>query len=588
MPPVGRLLPTGVGGREDAITPIIGTMLVFVIIFGGMAGALVFGVPAITGLQDRAAVDDMATQLQGVRREAERLTAEGIGSSVALAPSQGSINLEEGTRMAVAVSYDGSSSQEGLALAWGKGGKKKSGAQLRPECDFHVKDWQDGDATVKVYATDCHTPMRWDPADGGTGSYLTQTLEVTSVASATGWTSATQANLASSDNAYATYSSNNPGATTNHLRVAVADGTSNSDTILGVVVKAEVKASGGNDAFKLKVCISTACEVDNTRQGSSSTDNVIEYNVTNDHPDGNVDWEWSHIPNLEAAVQLEQQGSQDGTWSVDRIWVEVTTGPDTSSGNNNGKCFTTNDAACLQAFKLSDTTSVNRVVSITEIGSTEVYTVVLDSPLADDDWYFQMSSDPRNPDTDRLLAKAFFLSQDRLRWVRDQGLATWLEGGAVFATRQDTHYLHSAPIVDEEIVDTSDTEPTYYIRLIRFQGEDQSISGTGTTNVLLRHNETHSTHNDGVAIIRFDFLGEGAELWCNALMMRDVPAGYYYTEHASYPCDGSANNSLRSVKYDHPRIVACGGTSPPGCTTQSKTYYQLAFTEVLFDVILQP
>lgn len=593
MPPAGRLLPTGVAAPEDAITPIVGTMLVFVIIFGGMAGALVFGVPAINGLQDRAAVDDMATQLQAVRREAERLTAEGAGAVVALAPSQGSINLEEGTRMAVAISYDGLASQQGLALAWGKGGKKKNLSNAPQDCDAHIQDWADGDNVVKLVASDCSTPMRWDPADAGSGSTRVHTLGVTAPVSPTQpWPSATVENLAGSDSAYAS------STVENGLRAAIADPASTPDSPTEVIVKAEVSivpiANNNVDGFKLKVCLNgvSACIVDNKAENSVE----ISFDATKKHPSGNSTWSWNDIRRLEAGVDLVAKNDIDGTWRVNRLWVEVTSSPP-SGVDKTGRCYNTSGAACLQAFKTTDAAGINRITSVAAVaGQPDTYLVTLDAPLAGD-WYFQLSKDPRIPETDRLLAKAYIFDMDQLRWVRDEGLTTWLEGGAVFATRKGTHYLHGAPIFDESITGRLLGNLTYYVRIIRFQGEDASISGTGTTNVFLRHNSTLSTTNDGVVGARFDFDGEGASLWCNALLRRDVPTNYYYAEHefdsdgaGETQCDGHPSTGVQGVKYGAQSAICNGLTDPQltQCRRDNPLYFQMLFTEVLFDVTLRP
>ncbi|MEK6976461.1 MAG: hypothetical protein AABY18_08990 [Candidatus Thermoplasmatota archaeon] len=608
MTPTGRLLPTGSGRGpgDDAITPIIGTMLVFVIIFGGMAGALVFGVPAITGLQDRAAVDDMATQLEAVRREAERLTVEGAGASVALAPSQGSVNLEEGTRMAVAISYDGTSSQQGLALAWGKGGKKKNTSNAPQDCDAHIQDWADSDNQVTLVASDCSTPMRWDPADAGTGSTLVQSLAVTAPVTATaGWVTATEDNLATSNNLYAEYATDIPKQATVDLVATVADPGSTPDDVAEVIIKAEVSivddtpSSDVNDGFKLKVCLAAVCSTESGNgQGSSALDNVISFDATNRHPDGgSVDWVWADILAMEAGLELTQGSGRDGTWRVDRIWVEVTSEPSAPSGGNSGKCYNTSGAVCLQGFKTSDATGVNRVSSVAAVaGQDDTYLLTLDAPL-EGDWYFQISKDPRVPETDQLLAKAYIFGMDQLRWVRDEGLTTWLEGGAVFASRKGTHYLHGAPIFDESITGRLLGNLTYYVRIIRFQGDEASISGTGTTNVLLRHNSTLSTTNDGIVGARFDFHGEGAELWCNALMRRDVPTNYYYAEHefdddgaSETRCDGHPSTGVQGVKYGAQSSLCNGLTDPQltQCRRENPLYFQMLFTEVLFDVTLLP
>lgn len=588
MPPEGRLLPTGVGAPEDAITPIVGTMLVFVIIFGGMAGALIFGVPAIKGLQDRASVDDMATQLQAVRREAERLTAEGSGASVALAPSQGSINLEEGTRMAVAISYNGASAQQGLALAWGKGGKKQNIANTPQHCDFHLQDWADKNDLVTLVAKDCLEPMLWEPADAALAA-TTQTLTVDSVMAAPSpWAGATQGALVDADDVRATFDID---PTAHDLQVTVTNPTSSLGVISTVLIKAQVSVSGAsnpNDGFRLKACLNGGtCGSASQKAGDKPSDTNITFEASRP---GGGSWAWSDISNLEPVLALEKTGPRDGTWHVDRIWVEVTSGGTApNGGGNSAKCYNTNGKACLQAFKMSDPVGYNRITAIQSLGS-DTYRLTLNATLSED-WYFQLSKNPTNPDTDKLLAKAYIFSMDQLRWVRDEGLTTWLEGGAVFATRSGTHYLHTPPIFDESITGRLLGNLTYYVRIIRFEGEDASISGTGTSNVFLRHNTTHSTTNDGVVGVRFDFAGEGAELWCSALTRRDVPQDYYYKEHPLFPCDGGANNDVRSVQYAALSSACATITTEPAltqCRKNNPLFFQVLFTEVLYDVTLRP
>lgn len=635
MPPGGRSPQEGSRG-EDAITPVIGTMLVFVIIFGGMAGALVFGVPAINGLQDRAAVDDMATQFEAVRREAERLTAEGVGSSVSLAPTSGSISLENGTRMAVAISFDGTAAQQGLALAWGKGGKKKAqqNAQEPRECDFHVQDWADGDnkVTMVMDPTKCQHPMLWNPSDAGSAALppRTQRLNLDGVEASLGWLDASMQNLVSSDTLHATSLQEDPDVPDHDLRTTMANPVTGADTPTKVVLWANVSvlATSPADGFVLGACIgsgTTSCMAANKfsdRAGASQTEVDIWHDITSLHPGGNqVTWSWSDITSLQPIVRLDQQGgSRDGTYRVNSVWVVVTSGSVVVQ-NDAGKCYESSanpPVACLQGFKVADNGVVNRITLITDCDVAnppapcpttrreDTYVLTLQDDVQGD-WYFQLSNDPRSGVTDTVLAKAYIFDMDRLRWVRDQGLSTWLEGGAVFASRADTQYLHEAPIIREDIVDTAETQPTYYLRIIRFQGDHVSISGTGTTQVFLEHNDTQSTANDGVSVVRYDFAGEHAALWCRALVGRTVPDEYAYTEHPSFPCTGGGANGVRSLRYMHHPVCPAVNPDPakynnwpaandPNRDTSTACikykldarFFQIVFTEVRFDVTLLP
>lgn len=592
-------------GREDGVSPIIGTMFVFVIIVMGMAGALVFGVPSIQGIQDRATLGDMASQLEQVREEAEKLTVEGAGAGMVLAPSAGTVQLVNGTKMGVSISYDNLATQQGLNLHTGKGQKAKKNMDVAPAdqhpCDFHLQDWADGDAVVTINATNCQTPAAWAPG--------TELLP-SGVEPEGDWEDDTLAKLLASDDAFTYTQRNNPA----DLRVELEDPTG-SGPLTAVTVWAEVSITdAADDGFQLKACLGASpCSNLSTNHVSGATDASICLALTS-KPGGGA-WEVEDLADLEIVVDPTRDSGRDGTWRVDRVWAQYSTSEPATS------CCVDVDLACLQAYRISDPTYTDQIESVTAIGNDQ-YSVALAAPVTGD-WYFQLSNDPNTASANSLLAKAYLFEMQQLRWVRDEGLAAWLEGGAVFGTRLDTQYVISQPIVDEDFRERPDCapsdsdescQPTYYLRIIRFQGEAISLQAGGNgMDVHLRHVATQATANDGVSILRLDFHGEGSELWCNAIMARDTPEGYDYFEDPAYPCDGSTGEEVRSLGYVyHDAALSCPVDNPdpdkyakwPSANAknrenhksclqykadqETRRFYSIVFAEVHFDVKLRP
>ncbi|MES2155634.1 MAG: type IV pilin N-terminal domain-containing protein [bacterium] len=158
---------------------------------------------------------------------------------------------------------------------------------------------------------------------GTSGSPVTVTFNANGVALGTGWSSAT--NAFASDNAYATYATAAP-TTLNDLKLELQDPSVTTGTITGVVLHAEVSIQGySNDAFTIYACFTgtVTCDALSTQGGQSSSDVTMNYDISSLRPGGGS-WSWTDISNLQGVVNLVQSGSKDGTWRVDRVWVDVT------------------------------------------------------------------------------------------------------------------------------------------------------------------------------------------------------------------------------------------------------------------------
>lgn len=145
------------------------------------------------------------------------------------------------------------------------------------------------------------------------------------VTSGTGW-SGTVADLATSDDVRATNSHNNPGV----LEVGHANPAPPTGTITAVVLKAEVSITTvTDDRFTIQACLAAVCSAASPQDGGSASDVTMTYDVTALRPGGGS-WGWTDISNLQDRITpVKNGGGRDGTWRVDRAWVEVTYQPPT-------------------------------------------------------------------------------------------------------------------------------------------------------------------------------------------------------------------------------------------------------------------
>jgi FlaG/FlaF family flagellin (archaellin) len=93
-------------GDERAVSPIIGTILVLFIVLLAMAGILVWGVPAIQGLQDHAEFQSMLTQVHQLDAELLTLRDAGTTRPITMSMNQGTLKVLDGSRWVVLATAD--------------------------------------------------------------------------------------------------------------------------------------------------------------------------------------------------------------------------------------------------------------------------------------------------------------------------------------------------------------------------------------------------------------------------------------------------------------------------------------------------
>ena len=108
---------------DRAVTAVVGTVLVLALTVTGILAALVFGTPLVQRLQDRAALNSVAGQMQSILHDSSGLATVNASRSSGLALPGGTLTLGPGTHVAVTVDYGSL-------------------------CDFRVSNWTDWDTAV--------------------------------------------------------------------------------------------------------------------------------------------------------------------------------------------------------------------------------------------------------------------------------------------------------------------------------------------------------------------------------------------------------------------------------------------------------
>lgn len=88
------------------MSPIIGTVLVLFIVLLAMGGILLWGVPAIQGLQDHAEFQSMLTQVHELNAELLALRDAGTARPIAVSMNKGTLSVEPGSRWVVIGAVD--------------------------------------------------------------------------------------------------------------------------------------------------------------------------------------------------------------------------------------------------------------------------------------------------------------------------------------------------------------------------------------------------------------------------------------------------------------------------------------------------
>lgn len=122
--------------RDDAVTPVIGSILILAITILGIAGILLWGAPTLQSIQDQNAQAGMVGEFQEMRRDSLVLSITDSSRVPRVNLETGTFGLQEGTRIMVSSMHD-----PGFG-----------------DCGFHVTGWQA--APVRQFSvdmTDCRT-----------------------------------------------------------------------------------------------------------------------------------------------------------------------------------------------------------------------------------------------------------------------------------------------------------------------------------------------------------------------------------------------------------------------------------------------
>lgn len=151
-PDAGRVQPRRRPGpgraahRDDAVTPVIGAILVLAITVVGIAAVMVWGAPTIERIQGRNSLLQVANQLEDLRDAQRDLSIPDHSRFPSVDLPGGTLALEPGTRYMLTIDQDtGTTSCSGGSCAL---------------CDFHVTNWADTSAKtqVSVSSSGCRTP----------------------------------------------------------------------------------------------------------------------------------------------------------------------------------------------------------------------------------------------------------------------------------------------------------------------------------------------------------------------------------------------------------------------------------------------
>lgn len=121
---------------EEAVSPVVGAILILAITVLGIAGVLFWGAPMIDRIQAQNAQAAMVGEFEDLRDSSRELSVPDHSRFPTVILPRGELLLEPGSRMLVAVGRD-----PGF-----------------PGCDLHVRDWADsgaGAGSVTVQANGC-------------------------------------------------------------------------------------------------------------------------------------------------------------------------------------------------------------------------------------------------------------------------------------------------------------------------------------------------------------------------------------------------------------------------------------------------
>jgi hypothetical protein len=121
---------------DDAVTPVVGTVLVLLISMAGMGAILAWGVPTVQGIQDQSTLASMQGELSDVRLDTVQLTIVDTARTAFISLSAGELALEEGSRFAIGAMHNQSFPASPTAP--------------KATCDIRVTGWDSTSDTLAI------------------------------------------------------------------------------------------------------------------------------------------------------------------------------------------------------------------------------------------------------------------------------------------------------------------------------------------------------------------------------------------------------------------------------------------------------
>jgi hypothetical protein len=125
---------------QEAVTPVIGSILILAITVLGVAGIMLWGAPAIQRIQDQNAQLAMVGEFQDLRQASLALSVPDATRTPTVIIQDGTIGIRNASRFLVAASHDLSASYL--------------------DCNFHASNWHSGAAdSFTVTNPSCRIPL---------------------------------------------------------------------------------------------------------------------------------------------------------------------------------------------------------------------------------------------------------------------------------------------------------------------------------------------------------------------------------------------------------------------------------------------
>lgn len=119
---------------DDAVTPVIGTVLILLITMAGMGAVLAWGVPAVQGIQDQSSQAAMEGEFSDLRLNTMVLKIVDSSRLRSVALADGELGLEPGSRFAIHAVHN---------------------TTTNPDCDIRVSGWSTSSDTLTVATSGC-------------------------------------------------------------------------------------------------------------------------------------------------------------------------------------------------------------------------------------------------------------------------------------------------------------------------------------------------------------------------------------------------------------------------------------------------